>query len=369
MTGGGIKTITLGNGANIIVTGAAADVITVGTGANTITGAAGADAITVGAGHTTVDRFILNTVTGTSTDSGQTVVAGAGNDTGADTYTNVNLATDVFRVISTSVVGFNQGTNTVIGTAGAATDGSAAAFTTNTGLIYLGGTNAFAAGDIAVTLASPSATLTAANFRSQVQYDLTTTAGGSTNTVVTGVLNDVLRATAQTGTTLDTFTGGAGSDNFVFITRAAANNAAATGNTTSVFNDVITDFVVGTDTITLGVGTNVFGAALTFTAATVANINTVTALGTQTYADFATLAAAVETARTGAASSAATAQVYVVTTGTITTASGFSNKTFLVINDNISAIAATDTWIDITGVSTTTLTAGSFVFGTGTFIA
>jgi hypothetical protein len=43
--GGGVKTVTLGNGANTIVTGAAADIITLGTGANTVTGAAGADKI------------------------------------------------------------------------------------------------------------------------------------------------------------------------------------------------------------------------------------------------------------------------------------------------------------------------------------
>jgi hypothetical protein len=369
MTGGGIKTITLGNGANIIVTGAAADVITVGTGANTITGAAGADAITVGAGHTTVDRYILNAVKGASTDSTQVVVAGNGNDTGADVYTNVNLTTDVFRVASTTMGSFTHATNTVIGTAGATADGTITSFTTSTGVIYLNGSNAaFATGDIAVTFASPSATLTAANFRGMVQYDLAT-ANAGVNTIVTGALNDVLRSTTQTGTNLDIFTGGAGADNYVFATRANAINATVAGDTTAAVMDQITDLVVGTDTITLGTGANAFCAAVTFTGATVVNINTVTALGAATYATFADLAAAVQTARTGVASTAAIAQAYVVTTGTITTSTGFSNKTFLVINDDTSAIAATDTWIDITGVNTTTLTAGTFTFGAGGFIA
>jgi hypothetical protein len=370
MNGGGVKTITLGNGANTIVTGAADDVITVGTGANSITGAAGADTITVGAGHTTVDRYILNSVVGTSSDSGRVIVAGTDNDTGQDTYVNANIGTDVVRAVATTVANFNQGTNTVIGTAtGSVNDGTVGSFTTNTGVIYLGGTNTFAAGDLAITFNSAAGTLNAANFRAMVQYDLTTAAtNNATNTVVTGALNDVLRANTQTGTGLDSFTGGAGADNFVFATRANANNQMAGTATTAVLNDNITDLVVGTDVITLGTGANAFGGALTFTANTVVTVNTVTALGAATYANFDALAAAVQAARTGVASSAVTAQAYVVTTGAITTATGFSNKTFLVINDDTAAIAAADTWIDITGVNTTTLTAGTFAFGAGDFI-
>ena len=127
--------------------------------------------------------------------------------------------------------------------------------------------------------------------------------------------------------------------------------------------DRITDFIVGTDKIQLALTANAFGTALTFTADTVVNINTVTALGDATYAGLTNLVAAVQTARTGVASSAVTVQAYVVTTGTITTSTGFSSKTLLIINDDTAGIAVTDTIIDITGVDTTTLTAGSFIFG------
>jgi S-layer protein len=367
MDQGGAKTVVLGNGNNTITTGAAIDTITVGTGRNIITGGALADAITLGAGHTTVNRLNLNAVATTSSDSTQVVVAGNGNDTGADVYTNVNLSTDVFRVISTAIVGFNATTNTVIGTAGATADGTAASFTANTGLVYLDGSNAtFTAGELAITFVNPSATLTAANFRAMVQYDLTTTAGDSANVVVTGTLNDVVRATTQTNTFFDTFTGGAGSDVFSFATRANGLNAAAGGNITTTFMDRVTDFVVGSDIFNIGTGAAAFGTQ-TFTAATVVSLNTI-AVASADVADFAGIATAANGVLAGAASTATTAQIYIVTTGTIGTATAFSNKVYLVVNDATAAIAATDTWIDITGV-TGTITTAQFTFGTGSFIA
>lgn len=184
--------------------------------------------------------------------------------------------------------------------------------------------------------------------------------GADADIILGGAGNDVINGDASAAA--DTLTGGAGSDKFVFTSRAEALGAAAGGNTTQQLMDSITDFVVGTDTFQLATTANVFGAALTFTSSTVMNINTVTANGATDRANFTALAAAVEAARTGVASDATTAQAYVVTTGAIATASGFANKTYLVINDNVAAIAATDTWIEITGIDTTTLTAGSFTF-------
>jgi S-layer protein len=341
--------------------------------ANRITGGRGADVIVAGrtdAGviNTLAHQFVLNSTIGTASDSGQVVIAGAGNDVGQDTYTNVNFSTSTFRVVGAAVGSFDEASQVVIGTGGAGTSGTAASFTASTALIYIDGSNAtFDAGDMAITFSTPSTTLSAAGIRAILQYDLTT-ATGSNNAVVTGVLNDALRASTQAGTDKDTFTGGAGSDNFIFATRANAINAAGGANDTAVLNDQIVDFVVGTDVITLGTGTNAFGTALTFTTGTGVNINAVTALGNVTFTDFTALAAAVQTARGGVASSATTAQVYVVTAGTITTATGFSNKTFIVINDDTAAIAATDTWIDVTGINTTALTAASFGFGAGVIL-
>ena len=54
--GAGVKTVTLGNGANTVVGGSAADVITLGTGANDVNAGAGADKVTFGA-HTAADTY------------------------------------------------------------------------------------------------------------------------------------------------------------------------------------------------------------------------------------------------------------------------------------------------------------------------
>jgi hypothetical protein len=89
-----------------------------------------------------------------------------------------------------------------------------------------------------------------------------------------------------------------------------------------------------------------------------AKVLTAVALTGTTYADLTAIAAAVQTASAGVASSATTAQFYLVTVpASQTTATGFSGRTYLVLNDDTAAIAASDTWIDITGVSGTITTA------------
>ena len=52
----------------------------------------------------------------------------------------------------------------------------------------------------------------------------------------------------------------------------------------------------------------------------------------------------------------------VITGAEITTATGYANRTFLVINDATEALAETDTWIDITGVAGT-FAIGDIIFG------
>lgn len=369
--GGGIKTVTLGNGANVIVTGAAVDAITLGTGANTVTAGAGVDAITVAA-HTGSNTFIVNNVVATSSDSARVATAGNDNDTGQDVITGFTATTDLIKVATTGMVGtYVHATNSFIGTAtGGVDNGTVGSFTALTGLVDLAGDGTIGTGDIAVTFASPTVTLTSANFSAALQYDITGLAGGNTTVFTGGGQADTFRVSAQTGTSLETYTSGAGADTFVIASLAAAVNGSVTGNTTSAFMDKIADFTVGTDTIRLGTGAAAFGTGITFTAATTVTIDGTYANGATDRADFAALATAAAGGITEVASSSGALHAFIVTTGTIATASGFSNKTFLVINNATATlesavdgtVANSDTWIDITGVSTTFTTA-SITFG------
>lgn len=92
----GVKTITLGNGNNTIVTGGAADVITVGSGTNSITAAAGADAITLGSHATTVVDTIIYSA---ANQGGATLTVGAGGTLAAgDLVTGFQVAADIINV-------------------------------------------------------------------------------------------------------------------------------------------------------------------------------------------------------------------------------------------------------------------------------
>lgn len=188
--------------------------------------------------------------------------------------------------------------------------------------------------------------------------------GGAGNDILNGGAgNDIINGgagndTITGGAGADTLTGGAGNDTFVFASSAHTKGAAfAATDTTTANIDKITDFVgngaaVG-DTIQLGVAANVFGAALQFTTGTAANVTAVTVA---TAADFTALAAAIQTASAGVASSAATAQVYDVTV----TAGNLAGR-YVVVNDDTAAVAATDTFIAITG-ATGALNAQDFTF-------
>lgn len=93
-SGGGVKTITLGNGTDTVVTGAAADVLTLGTGANTVTAGAGADTIKFGT-HTGVDKVIQ----AAAGDSGSFATPGTNtiSTTGFDVVTGVK-AGDIIQL-------------------------------------------------------------------------------------------------------------------------------------------------------------------------------------------------------------------------------------------------------------------------------
>ena len=93
----GVKTITLGNGNDTVVTGAANDVITLGTGANTVTAGAGADRITFGT-HTGVDSVGIRAV---ATAASATVGTDSGADSGVFAVPATNtISTSAFDIIT-----------------------------------------------------------------------------------------------------------------------------------------------------------------------------------------------------------------------------------------------------------------------------
>ena len=119
--GGGIKTITLGNGADGVQTGSANDVITLGTGANRVFAGAGADRVTVGAG-TGFDNIVWTTAAAAGGgDSGTFAVPGANSISTStfDIYTGLR-AGDNLNVGTTTVTILTVQTPGTYATAGAA---------------------------------------------------------------------------------------------------------------------------------------------------------------------------------------------------------------------------------------------------------
>ena len=180
---------------------------------------------------------------------------------------------------------------------------------------------------------------------------------GSGNDRLTGTgLNDIIKAGAGNdvligGAGADTLTGGAGNDTFAFATAANTKGAFAGIDTNAANIDKITDFVgngaAAGDTIQLGVTADAFGAGITFSATTTANVTAVTVA---TAADFTALAAAIQAGITGGAggvvSTNGAAQVYDVTV----TAGNLAGH-YAVVNDATTTITVADTFIAITGAA------------------
>lgn len=148
----------------------------------------------------------------------------------------------------------------------------------------------------------------------------------------------------------DKLTGGAGNDIIRVDSRAETQGAAfVVGNTSFTNIDHITDFAgngaAAGDSFQLSGVANVFGAVLDFDVTTTA---TVTAVTVATAADFTTLAAAIQAASAGVASVTGiggNARIY-----DVTVSAGNLAGRVLVLNDETALIAATDTFINITGV-------------------
>lgn len=351
--GNGGLTVTLGTGANqttTVTNGSGNDVIVSAAGSDNITTNAGVDSVTIGTGNDTVslgsgnDTVVLATAGDLTKDD--TLAGGDGTDVLQVTGTEVFVDTDFTNVSGFETFDLNGGAGSIGLNLGSK---AAAAFTDGKITIDATGQTTGAINVNGASLASPA------------KIDVEVGAGLANDIIVGGAGDDVMNGGDNAAVGGDKLTGNGGSDTFEFQSRAEALGTVA-GTDTTVNFDAITDFVAGVDVVKLGTGTNAFGGALTLTSDTVANVSSAVNVGD--LANLTALAAAAETAFTGVGSTATTVQAYIYQTGAdVTTATGLANKTFLIINDDTAAIAATDTFIDITGV-TGTISASDFAFGT-----
>ena len=222
----GSDTITTKGGTDSITAGSGADTITSGEGADTVSGGSGSDSIILTENTSAADLIKITTAYGSSSDSERNTVTGDDNDTGDDTITGFTWGTDVIQVRSTGVVNFVHGTDTSIGTAtGDKNDGTVGGFLKTVGLIDDNTTNDDYddGGDVAITFASPSATLTETRFEAALQYEID--GSSAANTITGGALAD----TIDGGGGIDVLNGGDGNDVFQYdtVTDSGVNNAAA----------------------------------------------------------------------------------------------------------------------------------------------
>jgi Ca2+-binding RTX toxin-like protein len=149
---------------------------------------------------------------------------------------------------------------------GTDTAGTPEAYTIGTGFINLNqATTAYnEAGDVAITFASPSATMTEANFEASLQYNLTGTAAA--NTITGGALADTISG----GAGGDSLNGGAGID---IITGGGGTDTIVVGTVQSSV-DAIGTFTSGTDKVRFS------GALLNVATATLANAGDISGAAT-----------------------------------------------------------------------------------------
>jgi len=250
-----VDTLDGGAGADTVTGGAGNDIITGGEGADKITAGAGSDAVILTEITSAADVIIINSVVGTSEDSGRTTVANNDNDTGDDTITGFTWGTDTIEVVATGVAGgFVHTSDVIIGTAtGGVNNGTVGSFLATVGLIELNQDIAgFATdGEIAITFASPSAALSAARLQAAVSVDLTPD-GNSDDTFTFGAGDDTLRDAAGN----DIVTGNGGSDSIFVATgnstvKYALRTDGAATSATLTGADIITGWDEGADILSV----------------------------------------------------------------------------------------------------------------------
>lgn len=313
-----------------------------------------------------VDTSAITTIKSYSIDGGITATLsnlGSGVTTNVGvSATSLTLAPAVGTTTTALTIGSaTANTNVTLGTlvttglsnVSIASNGSGTGANTVTTLTNSDNTAFTITGSQALTLTLSAGTAAGSSVNGSAATGVLTVSGSNFGDIIVGGSgNDVLNGNGGA----DKLTGGAGNDTFRFDSRAETQSAAFAAGDTNYNNvDHITDFVgngaaVG-DSISLSNANNAFGqgALVAFNAANV------TAVTVATAADFTALAAAIQAASAGVASDT-TAQIYDVTV----TAGNLAGRV-LVINDDTAAIQATDTFINITGVSGA-LNAQDFIF-------
>jgi hypothetical protein len=306
---------------------------------------------------------IINFAAGTnslnvSTFAGNTVtvnVAGVGT-TDVLNYTIGSAATSTGNAGSADAVVINGAETVNISSVGGANTFGAALTLTNTSstetLNISGNQNLTITGAVTAEVINASG-MTGTAALLMTATTVTVAAGGATitgtgnNDVLVGsAVDDIFVGGAGADTIVggvgaDILTGGAGADVFVQRGTVAAvwtDSLAVAGSV-----DRITDFVAGTDKISI-VNTGVATTSVVMTSVTVG-----------TAANVAAILAGV--GNSVAATVGGAQQV-----GLITVSAGAMAGTYLLLNDLVNAAAATDTLINITGVSGT-VTASDFVLG------
>lgn len=394
---GSILTFTGGSGndtvnfaATTLTTGIGGDVLNAGAGTDTlgindtalagfysaINATTGFEILALGTTAATVDvaQVAAGIVNFQVTAVAAATFNNALNTTGFILVDNANTISGT--VLINNAVGQGTTNVTLSNTNAAAASATIAALNfTGVTTVNLASTNNGLAGNTHIITAVGNADNTAFNITGGAGLTLTlaagTAVGSSVNaSALTGALNvtgsnfgDVL--TGGTGADFlsgiagaDTSKGNAGNDTFFLTSTATTQLGFAAGDSTTGNIDKILDFTgngaLAGDTIMFAGTANVFGAAVDFTAGTT---TTVTAVTVTTASTFTALAAAIQTASAGVATSSATAQVY-----DVTVSGGTLAGRFMVLNDDTAAIAATDTFVSITGV-TGALNAQDFTYG------
>lgn len=336
-----------------VTTGDLIDTITGGVGNETITTNAGADIINQKLGNDTIDAgtgadTIILDAAGTLTTL-DTIDGGADIDALQVTGAEIFIDSDFTNVSNIEWFDLNGGGDVSLNLGSLA----GAAFTS--GKIEI---NAIGQGANAINVNGSSLT-------SSAYIDVEVGGGAANDTIVGGAGADIINGGANHATVGgDILTGGTGANTFEFEAAVEVSIGNAGTEVGVVDFDAITDFSAGIDNIKLATD-NVFAGALTFLTTSTVTVEHI-ALGDATYADYDAMIAAVEAASNatagGIASTNAVVQAVVFTTGAITTSAGYSNSTFLVINDDTAAYDNADAVIDITGV-TGTISAADFAFG------
>ena len=224
-----LDTIDGGGGADTLNGGTGADSLTGGEGADTLEGGAGVDSIILTETTSAADVVTVNAVRAVSSDSDRVIAVSNDNDTGEDTLTGFRFGSDTIDVVATGITTYIHATDTAIGTAtGGVNDGTVGSFLATTGLIDVGSdsTLTIGTGDIALSFATPSVTMTEALFEAALSYDLTGTTAA--NTIVGGDLADSISG-GGAAAVIDTLTGGLGADSITFTASTAVHvyNVAA----------------------------------------------------------------------------------------------------------------------------------------------